>query len=212
MNPVSRRSFLPQWPLLALAMLLGLHKFSQAAPSEKEEPKDKQDTINTPTAPGKEEKISKNNQDTTNTKSTAQNKDKTAGNNEEAERTESTPDKEEENEPPKKPRLRKPKPLEPVKLAQEDPLAPLDKLIVKQEVSLAPYVPLVQTIDIAVDYGRLAMNLWRRKERRYVGSLSILWRKNIQLSGTWGYNRLCPNPVNNSCRGVVLHRDCSAPP
>lgn len=198
MNPVSRCSFLPQWIVLALAMLLGLNEFAQATPSEKKKPTDKQDTVSTPPASSKKEKTSKNNQDTTNTKSTAQKKDKTTENDGEAERTENSPDKEEEDEAPKKPRLRKPKPLESVKLAQEDPLAPLDKLIVKQEVSLAPCVPLVQTIDIALDYGRLAMNLWHRKERRYAGSLSILWRKNIQLSGTWGYNRLCSDTADGN--------------
>lgn len=189
----ARRSFFPQWLGLSLVMLLGLYGLAQAAPLEKRALKDEQDTASTPPAPTKEEKTSENKQDTTNPKSTAQNEDKTPENDEEAASTEKTPDTEEESESPKKPRLRKPKPLEPVKMAQEDPLAPLDKLIVKQQILLAPYVPLVQTIDIALDYRRLAMNLWNPQERRYVGSLSILWRKNIQLSGTWGYNQLRPS-------------------
>ena len=191
MNPGLRRSFLPQWLVLGLTILLGLHRPAQATPSEKKEREDKQDTVSTPTAPSKEEKTSKNNQDTTNTKSAAQNEGKTSESSEGDKNTEETPDKE-ESELPKKPRIRKPKPLEPAKLAEEDSLASLDELIVKQEVSLAPYVPLIQTIDIVLDYGRLAMNLWYRQERRYAGGLSILWRKNIQLSGTWGYNQLRP--------------------
>jgi hypothetical protein len=68
----------------------------------------------------------------------------------------------------------------------------LSALVVKQHITKDPYVPLVHTLGVAVDYGRLglAMNLFTPKARRYAGSLSILFRKNIQLSGTLGYQKL----------------------
>ena len=97
-----------------------------------------------------------------------------------------------DNAPPQPSPLKKPKPLSPARLTEENPLVPLDQLVVKQQRLLAPYVPFVQTIDVAVDYGRLAMNLCTPKKHRYAGSLSILFRKNIQFSGTLGYSHLVP--------------------
>ena len=105
--------------------------------------------------------------------------------------TPTTPD----NTPPAAPSLKKPKLLPPARLTEEDPLVPLDQLVVKQQKLLAPYVPFVQHIDVAVDYGRLAMSLCIPKEHRYAGSLNILFRKNIQLSGTLGYSHLVPTAV-----------------
>jgi|694.fasta_scaffold78506_2 hypothetical protein len=85
--------------------------------------------------------------------------------------------------------LKKPPLLEPAQTTQENLWVRLNALVVKQRIVQSPYVPLVQTIGMAVDYGRLAMNLFTQKERRYAGNLSILFRKNIQLSGTLGYQK-----------------------
>jgi Domain of unknown function (DUF6048) len=90
-------------------------------------------------------------------------------------------------EDPQPPLLKRPTLLEPVKLTHEDPWVRLNALVVKQQIIQSPYVPLVQTIGVAVDYGWLAMNLFTQKARKYAGNLSILFRKNIQLSGTLGY-------------------------
>lgn len=77
-----------------------------------------------------------------------------------------------------------------LKIIQPDPWTRLDALVIPQHIAQAPYVPLVQTIGVAADYGRLAMNLWTQQERRYAGSLHIVFRKNIQLSATWGSQKL----------------------
>lgn len=205
MKSGARRSFFFQWTVLGLVMLLGPHEFIKATPLEKEVSGRKQDTLSTKSTSSKKDKPLENDEEATSTKTAPSKEDKTLESDEEATSKDKMLD--EEDGPPQKPRLRKPKPLEPTKLAQEDPLEPLDKLIVKQQVSLAPYVPLVQTIDVSLDYGRLAMNLWTPQERRYVGSLGILWRKNIQLSGTWGYNQLHPALVhgNKSAYAVKGH-------
>ena len=200
MKPSVRHRFFSQWLVWGLVMLLELHGFAQATPSEKVGPEREQSNISTQPAPNKEEKTSENNQDTTSIKSTAQNEEKTPKKDEE----DTTLDEEEENGPPKKPRLRKPKPLEHIKFVQEDPLAPLDKLIVKQQVSLAPYVPLVQTIDGAIDYDKIAWTLWKRKERSFAGNVSILWRKNIQLLGTLGYSQLRPALVKGNIEAYTV--------
>jgi len=91
---------------------------------------------------------------------------------------------------PQPPLLKKPKPLKPAKITPEDPWERLDALVVKQHIAQAPYVPFIQTIGVSVDYGKLAMNLFTKKACSYAGSLSILFRKNIQLSGTLGYYKL----------------------
>ncbi|MEM9417111.1 MAG: DUF6048 family protein [Bacteroidota bacterium] len=200
MNSGSRHSFRPQWLALGLAMLLGQHGIAQATPSAKQAMEGKQDTTSISPAPSKEEATSEDNQDVTSKKSTAQNEEKMLENDEE----DRILDEEEEDEFPKKPRLRKPKLLEPVKLAQEDPLASLDKLIVKKQVPLAPYVPLVQTIDVAFDYDKIAWTLWKRKEQSFAVNVSILWRKNIQLSGTWGYNQLRPALVKGNIEAYTV--------
>ncbi|MEL6152825.1 MAG: DUF6048 family protein [Bacteroidota bacterium] len=108
-------------------------------------------------------------------------------------------------EPPSKaPRLKKPKRLRAAQPAYEDPLLALDLLVVKQKVALAPYVPFVQAIGGAVDYGRLAMHLWnfrtKKQERWFEGTLNILFIKNIQLIGTFGYNRLAPDKITGNKR------------
>ncbi len=100
--------------------------------------------------------------------------------------------------PTQEPPLKKPKLLSPIQLLQEDPLVGLDKLVVKRQETLAPYIPLVQTIDIALDYGKLFMKLWNTKEHKYVGGISILFRKNFQLSGTLGYSKLYPALVHGN--------------
>ena len=86
--------------------------------------------------------------------------------------------------------LKKPKLLEPASITSEDPWVRLDTLVVKQHIAQAPYVPWIQTMGVAVDYGRLAMNSFTKDADRYAGSLHILFRKNIQLSGTLGYQKL----------------------
>lgn len=90
----------------------------------------------------------------------------------------------------KSPFLKKPKLLEPASITSEDPWVRLDTLVVKQHIAQTPYVPWIQTMGIAVDYGRLAMNLFTKDASRYAGSLCILFRKNIQLSGALGYQKL----------------------
>lgn len=94
-----------------------------------------------------------------------------------------------DTENPQPPLLKKPALLEPVKPTHEEPWVRLNALVVKQRIIQSPYVPLVQTIGVAVDYGWLAMNLFTQKARKYAGSLSMLFRKNIQLSGTLGYQK-----------------------
>jgi hypothetical protein len=86
--------------------------------------------------------------------------------------------------------LKKPKSLEPAEITSEDPRVHLDTLVVGQHIAQAPYVPLIQTMGVAADYGRLAMNLFTEDACRYAGSLNMLFRKNIQLSGTLGYQKL----------------------
>jgi Domain of unknown function (DUF6048) len=86
--------------------------------------------------------------------------------------------------------LKKPKVLEPVKITPDDLWMRLEALVVRRHIAQAPYVPLLQTIGVAVDYGRLAMNLFTKDTRGYAGGLRIVFRKNIQLSGTLGYQKL----------------------
>jgi hypothetical protein len=86
--------------------------------------------------------------------------------------------------------LKKPTLLEPAAITEENPLVHLDTLVVKQHITQAPYVPLVQTIGVAVDYGKPSMYLFTKEAHLYAGSLCILFRKNIQLSGTLGYQKL----------------------
>lgn len=88
--------------------------------------------------------------------------------------------------------LKKPKLLTPAQGTHEDPLLSLDALIVRQPVTLTPYVPLIQTIDLALDYGNLLRGLWPPMTHRYEGELSVLGRKNIQISVNGGYNSLAP--------------------
>lgn len=90
------------------------------------------------------------------------------------------------------PLLPKPRPLKPIKAATNDPLSPLDQLVIKQYTLIPPYVPFVQEIAVGLDYGRLIMNAFTKTERGYEGSLGILFRKNIQLSGDLGYKKLTP--------------------
>jgi Domain of unknown function (DUF6048) len=87
---------------------------------------------------------------------------------------------------------------------EEDPLVRLDALVVQQHITQAPYVPVVQTIGVAVDYGRLAMNLFTKEARRYTGSISILFRKNMQLSGTLGYQKLAQERVLSNQSGYTV--------
>lgn len=170
MKPGSRYYFFPQGVVFCLAILLGLQGTAGAAPLKNKPKQGKTAQRHSGKKPSKA----------------------TQGSPLPPETRPATPDT-----APTKP-LKKPKPLSPAQITQEDPLVPLDQLVVKQQVTLAPYVPLVQTIDVAVDYGRLAMNLWTPQERRYAGSLSILLRKNIQLSGALGYSQLAPASVSSN--------------
>ncbi len=100
-----------------------------------------------------------------------------------------------DSKPPQASPIKKPKPLKPAQITQDDPLIPLDQVVVQQHIARAPYVPFVQTIGVSIDYGKLAMNLWTPKERRHAVSLITLFRSNIQLSATFGYNQLTPQPT-----------------
>jgi len=155
------RCFFPQWSWLYLAMLLGVYGTALATPLSKKPQKGKTAQYRLKKQTGKTKK----------------------GNRPPQKEPTATPS----TKPPKPAPLKKPKPLEPASITPEDPWVRLDTLVVKQHIFYPPYVPWVQTIGVAVDYGRLSMNLWRRKERRYAGTLSILFRKNVQLSGTLGH-------------------------
>ncbi len=102
-------------------------------------------------------------------------------------------------EPAKPPRLRKPRLLKEASMTAIDPLIALDKLLVKQEKVSHPYVPILQSIHLAFDYSPCIMKLWVPKEEwQYVGILSVLFRHNIQLSGTLGYTKLGPEAMQSN--------------
>lgn len=86
--------------------------------------------------------------------------------------------------------LQNPTRLMPTATTEKDTLVHLDTRSVKRHIMQKPYVPWVQTIGMSIDYGRLAMNLFTKEARRYAGSLSTLFRKNIQLSCTLGHQNL----------------------
>lgn len=106
------------------------------------------------------------------------------------------------------PFVTKPAPLSPIPGANPDPLPALDLLITKQHVSMAPYVPFIQAVFMGVDCGRLAMNAWyvlrnlqkkdNAHEHDYLGSLGILFRKNIQLSGNLGHAQFHPQHTSDN--------------
>ncbi|MEL6539490.1 MAG: hypothetical protein AAFP93_01830 [Bacteroidota bacterium] len=115
---------------------------------------------------------------------------------------------------PKAPPLEKPKPLPPVTCPHKDPLAALDALVTKQYADKVLYIPWIQTVGVLLDYSRLAAMVWNRlavmqeisgrQESRCEGGLTILFRKNIQLSGMLGYNQLSPiNIVSNRVEHTV---------
>lgn len=104
--------------------------------------------------------------------------------------------------------LPKPAPLEPISIANPDPLPALDTLVTKQQIKIVPYVPFVQEVFIGLDYGKLAMNAWQalrhlknkayNQEHQYEGNIGILFRKNIQLSGNVGYANLHPTHTSDN--------------
>ncbi|MHA7878002.1 MAG: hypothetical protein ACX93T_03745 [Bacteroidota bacterium] len=71
---------------------------------------------------------------------------------------------------------------------REDLLARLEQLVAQQHNVQTPYVPLVQAMGIALDYGRLVMCLISPDTCSYIGTLDLLLRDNLQLSGTLGYH------------------------
>jgi Domain of unknown function (DUF6048) len=91
----------------------------------------------------------------------------------------------------------------PAATTEKDTLVHLDTLSVTQHITQKPYVPWVQTIGMSIDYGRLAMNLFTKEARRYAGSLSILFRKNIQLSCTLGHQNLAQDCSMGNKRGYT---------
>ena len=197
MKPGAKHGFLAKFLVLCLAALLGMQGATGATASRNKQEKRKTTKYNSKRKPNKTKKGKKLPQ-TTKRKTTKYNSKRKPNKTKKGKKLPQTT----KPSTPSKP-LKKPRTLSPARLTQEDPLVPLDLLVVKQQGTLAPYVPLVQAIDLAVDYGRLAMNLWTPKERRYVGSLSILFRKNVQLSGTLGYNRLPATPdSSNTVEGV----------
>ena len=96
------------------------------------------------------------------------------------------------------PTLTKPKPLKSIQAASSDPLSSLDQLVAKQPNLMTPYIPLLQELVIGLDYSRLAMNILRRSEHRYEGSLGMLWRGNIQLFADLGHNLLHPSHTSDN--------------
>jgi len=100
------------------------------------------------------------------------------------------------------PALARPAPLPPIVITNPDPLPALDLLLAKQQVTIGPYVPCIQGFFVGLDYGRLVINTWQalsnfnnqlsNHEHDYVGSMGILFRKNIQLSGNLGHAQFHP--------------------
>ena len=86
--------------------------------------------------------------------------------------------------------LKKPKVLEPTSITTKDPWVHLDTLVVRQSIAQSPHVPWIQNIGIGIDYGRLAMNLFTPKAINGALDVSILFRKNIQLSIKLGRQKL----------------------
>ncbi len=170
MQPSSRYFFFSRVVLLCLAMLLGVHTAAWATVLGKKKRKEK--TAQYPTRKYAS-KIQKNNLPLQII-------------------TPATPDAKGPNPYP----LKKPTLLEPAAITEENPLVHLDTLIVKQHITQAPYVPLVQTIGVAVDYGKPSMYLFTKylftqEAHRYAGSLCILFRKNIQLVRHIGVSKTC---------------------
>ncbi len=174
----SKHFFFSRLVLLCLAMLLGVHAAAWATPLGKKNPREK--TTQYPTRKYSS-KIQKNNHPLQKT-------------------TPATTD----TKDPKPSPLKKPTLLKPATRIQEDPLVRLDTLVVKQHITQAPYVPWVQTIGVAVDYGRLTMIFFTKKAHRYAGSLSILFRKNIQLSGILGYQKLVQERSMGNSSGYTV--------
>lgn len=97
------------------------------------------------------------------------------------------------------PQHKKPLLLAPIESAPKPLPSALDELIVNQYMSLSPHVPLVQSIQLAIDYNQFAWSLWKtyrqRQMHQYVSSLHILLRNNIQIFGKLGHDQLYPTPV-----------------
>jgi len=87
--------------------------------------------------------------------------------------------------------LVKPKPLKPIPYASPDPLQPLDQLVNKQFLKREPYIPFVKEFSLGLECISLLNNTWNllknlkkhdpNRSYDYAGSLSILFRRNIQL-------------------------------
>jgi hypothetical protein len=78
----------------------------------------------------------------------------------------------------------------------------LDALVNKQTIQMDPYIPFIQVITLGIEQISLAKNLWhglkklknRNLDQSYewAGTLSVLWKGNIQLVGSLGYVSLYP--------------------
>lgn len=98
--------------------------------------------------------------------------------------------------------LTKPQPLPILPSAQRDLINSLDNLVTKQTVQLTPYIPFIQEISIGIDQLSLIKNLWHVRKKlknqyidyayEWAGTISILWKGNIQVVGNMGYAALYP--------------------
>ena len=67
----------------------------------------------------------------------------------------------------------------------------------------ASYVPWIQAIDIAYDYGSLVVTLFTQEVYHYVGRLHILFRYNIQLLGIWGHQTYTQSKILGNQSGCT---------
>ncbi len=79
-----------------------------------------------------------------------------------------------------KKKLKLPKSLPKIDFIQTPPLDFIDQLIKKKQNSYKPYTPLVQQIDIHIDYFKLIKNLFVA-DQQWQANIGFLWRKNIYI-------------------------------
>lgn len=93
--------------------------------------------------------------------------------------------------------------LKPIARTPPSPLVRVDACLVQYPIQYTPYVPLVQAIDIACDYGGLVMTLCTQVAHQYAGRLHILFRYNIQLLGIWGHQKYTQSKVLGNQSGYT---------
>lgn len=104
--------------------------------------------------------------------------------------------------------LTKPQPLPLLPPAYMDLSGSLDALVNKQTIQMDPYIPFIQEITIGIEQISLAKNLWHELKKlknrnldqsyEWAGTLSILWKGNIQLVGSLGYVSLYPHMLKSN--------------